>query len=137
MPTSATLSFTGSKLEPAWAPELARTQAFKIGSGAHVAGEVLGFVSATGAVDTYATGNSDGTQTAAVIAQYAMYSDGTNVSLTTGSALLPEESATDAPCYICGFFKCSDLTGLDSGAIADMEARLIGANTVSGVLALF
>jgi len=137
MPTTATLTFTGSKLEPAWAPDLARTQAFKIGSGAHVAGEVLGFVSASGAVDTYATGNGDGTETAAVIAQYAMYSDGTHVSLTTGSALLDGETATDAPCYIQGYFRCSDLTGLDSGAIADMQARLIGANTVSGVLALF
>jgi hypothetical protein len=137
MPTAAITSYTGAKLEPAWAPDLARTQAFKIGAGAHVKGEILGFLTASGAVDTYATGNSDGTQTAAVIAQYDMYSDGTNVSLTTASALLPGENATEAPCYIQGYFKCSELTGLDSGAITDMAARLIGANTVSGVLALF
>jgi hypothetical protein len=137
MPTVAALSFTVNKLEPAWAPETAKTNAFKIGAGAHVAGEILGFVSATGAVDTYATGNSDGTETAAVIAQYDMYSDGTNVSLTSDAALLPGENAVDAPCYIAGYFRCSELTGLDSGAIADMNAHLIGANTVSGVLALF
>jgi len=137
MPTTAITSFAGAKLEPAWAPDLARTNAFKIGDGAHVAGEILGFVAASGAVDTYATGNSDGTQTAAVIAQYDMYASGGLVSLTSDSALLPGETATDAPCYIQGYFNCSDLTGLDSGAITDMAARLIGANTVSGVLALF
>jgi hypothetical protein len=137
MPTTPSLTFTVAKLEPAYAPELAKTDAFKIGAGAHVAGEILGFVAATGAVDTYATGNSDGTETAAVIAVYDMYSDGTNVSLTADSALLPGETATTAPCYVMGFFDCADLTGLDAGAITDMKARLIGANTVSGVLALF
>jgi hypothetical protein len=137
MPTTPITSYAGAKLEPAYAPDLARTDAFKIGDGAHVAGEILGFVSATGAVDTYATGNSDGTEIAAVIAMYDMYAASGVVSLTSDSALLPGENATDAPCYIAGFFKCSELTGLDSGAVTDMHARLIGANTVSGILALF
>jgi len=137
MPTTPITSYGGAKLEPAYAPDLARTDAFKIGDGAHVKGEILGFVAASGAVDTYATGNSDGTQTAAVIAQYDMFASGGLVSLTSDSALLPNENATDAPCYISGFFLCSQLTGLDSGAVADMGARIIGANTVSGVLALF
>jgi hypothetical protein len=98
---------------------------------------VLGFVSATGAVKAYANGNNDGSETAAVINVYAMYSDGTNVSMTEAGALLTGETATTAPCYTAGFFKCSDLTGLDANGIVDMHARLIGANTVSGVLALF
>lgn len=137
MPTAAISSFSNIKLEPAYAPDLARTDAFKVASGTYVRGTILGFVAATSAVGAYATGNSDGTQTAAVIAQYDMYSDGTNVSLTTTAALLPGENATDAPCYIAGFFDCAELTGLDADAIVDMKARLIGANTVSGILALF
>ncbi len=137
MPTSAALTFTVAKLEPAYAPEMAKTDAFPINAGQFVAGEVLGFVGVSGKLDTYATGNSDGTETAKVIAQYDMYSDGTHVSLTSDAALLPGETATDAPVYVCGFFNCSDLTGLDSGAVTDMGARIIGANTVSGVLALF
>lgn len=137
MPTSAQIAFLGVKLEPAFSPDLSRTDAFKVASGNYPRGTVLGFVSATGAVGAYADGHSDGTETAKVIAQYDMYSDGTNVSLTNGGALLVGEVATDAPCYICGFFKCSELTGLDANGITDMKARLIGANTVSGVLALF
>ena len=137
MPTTAINSYTGTKLEPAFAPDMARTDAFKVASGTYVKGTVLGFVSATGAVKAYANGNSDGSETAAVIAMYDMYSDGTNVSLTTGGALLNGENATDAPCYICGFFDCAELTGLDANGITDMKARLIGANTASGILALF
>jgi hypothetical protein len=137
MPTTPDTTFLGVKLEPAYAPDMARTDRFKVASGNYARGTVLGFVSASGAVGAYADGNSDGTQTAKVIAQYDMYSDGTNVSLTNGGALLVGETAVGAPCYICGFFKCSELTGLDTNAITDMHARLIGANTVSGVLALF
>lgn len=137
MPTSASLDFTVGKLEPAYAPDLARTNAFKVKSGSYVKGTVCGFVSATGAVGAYANGNSDGTETACVIAQYNMYSDGTNVSLTDDGALLPGETATSAPFYVLGFFNCSELTGLDANGVTDMKARLIGANTVSGVLALF
>ena len=61
MPTTPISTFSGAKLEPAYAPDMARTDAFKIGDGAHVAGEILGFVAASGAVDTYATGNSRST----------------------------------------------------------------------------
>ncbi len=137
MPTSALYDWSAAKLEPAYAPELAKTQAFKVKSGNYAKGTVLGFVAATGAVGAYANGNSDGTETAAVIAQYAMYSDGTNVSITEAGALTAGETATTAPCYIAGFFECSELTGLDANGVTDMKARLIGANTVSGVLALF
>lgn len=137
MPTAVNLTFTSGKLEPAFAPELAKTDAFKVASGSYDAGTVCGIVSATGAAKAYANGNSDGSETAQIIAMYDMYSDGTNVSLTSDSALLPGETATDAPFYICGFFECSELTGLDANGITDMHARLIGANTVSGILALF
>ncbi len=137
MPTTAITDFTGAKLEPAYAPDLARTQAFKVKSGTYVAGTVMGFVGTTGAVGAYANGNSDGTETAACICKYDMYSDGTNVSLTNDGALLPGETRKDAPCYIAGFFECAELTGLDANGVTDMKARLIGANTVSGVLALF
>lgn len=137
MPTSANANYRARKLEPAYAPELARTDAFKIASGDYAAGTVLGFVSSTGAAKAYADGNNDGSQTAAVIAQYDMYSDGTNVSITAAGALIAGETETTAPCYISGFFRCDQLTGLDANGITDMKARLIGANTVSGILALF
>lgn len=137
MPTSALYDWSGLKLEPAFQAELAVTQVFKVKSGNYVKGTVLGFVSATGAVGAYANGNSDGTETAAVIAQYDMYSDGTNVSITAAGALNAGETETTAPCYISGFFECSELTGLDANGVTDMKARLIGANTVSGILALF
>lgn len=137
MPTSGLFDWSGAKLEPAYAPEVAKTDRFKVASGNYARGTVLGFVSATGAVKAYANGNSDGSETACVIAQYAMYSDGTNVSITEAGALNAGETETTAPCYIAGFFKCSDLTGLDANGITDMKARLIGANTNSGVLALF
>src|SRR5262245_53497234 len=137
MPTSVNLTFSMAKLEPAFAPELAKTDAFQVASGSYDKGTVCGIVSATGAAKAYANGNSAGSERAQIIAMYDMYSDGTNVSLTSDSALLPGETATDAPFYICGFFNCSELTGLDANGITDMSARLIGANTVSGVLALF
>jgi len=137
MPTSASLDFAVSKLEPAFAADMARTDVFKVASGSYVKGTVCGVVTATGAAKTYANGNNDGSERAQIIAVYNMYSDGTHVSLTDDSALLPGETATGAPFYICGFFECGELTGLDANGITDMEARLIGANTVSGILALF
>lgn len=137
MPTSASSDFTIGKLEPAYAPQLAQTDVFKVASGSYVAGTVCGIVSSTGAAKAYADGNNDGSQTAKIIAVYDMYSDGTHVSLTNDSALLPGETNTGAPFYISGFFECAELTGLDANGIADMSARLIGANTVSGILALF
>lgn len=137
MPTTSVLDFTVGKLEPAYAPELAKTDVFKVAAGEYDAGTVCGIVSSTGAAKAYADGNNDGSETAKIIAMYDMYSDGTNVSLTSGSALLDGETRTAAPFYICGFFDCSELTGLDANAIVDMKARLIGANTVSGVLSLF
>lgn len=136
MPTSAAIDFSNDKLEPAYAPELAKTNAYKVKSGTYVKGTVCGMVNNTGAMGAYANGNSDGTETAAVICVYDMYSDGTNVSLTDDGALLPGELASEAPFYIAGFFKCGELTGLDANAVADMKARLNG-NLVSGVLALF
>ena len=137
MPTTAQSDYTGAKLEPAYAPELAKTDVFKVTSGTYTAGTVCGIVSSTGAAKAYADGNNDGSETAKIIAMYDMYSDGTNVSLTNDSALLAGETRTGAPFYIAGFFTCSQLTGLDANGITDMHARLIGANTVSGVLALF
>lgn len=137
MPTTAILTYTGGKLEPAFAPEMAKTDVFKVASGSYDAGTVCGVVSASGAAKAYANGNSDGSETAQIIAVYDMYSDGTNVSLTSDAALTSGETATGAPFYICGFFECSELTGLDANGITDMKARLIGANTVSGILALF
>jgi len=136
MPTTATVDFTAAKLEPAFAPDLARTQAFKVKSGSYVKGTVCGMVNNTGAMGAYANGNSDGTETAVCVCVYDMYSDGTNVSLTNDGALLSGETRTDAPFYIAGFFECSELTGLDANGVTDMKARLIG-NLVSGVLALF
>lgn len=136
MPTTVN-TFTGGKLEPAYAPEMAKTDVFKVAEGSYDAGTVCGIVSSTGAAKAYADGNNDGSQTAKIIAQYDMYSDGTNVSLTSDSALLPGETATGAPFYIAGFFECAELTGLDANAITDMGARLLGANTDSGILALF
>ncbi len=138
MPTSATIDFTGAKLEPAYSPDLARTQSYRVKSGTYVAGTVCGLVGTTGAAGAYANGNSDGTELAAIIAMYDMYSDGTNVSLTNDGALLAGETRTHAPFYVAGFFKCSQLTGLDANGVTDMKARLVDApNTVSGVLALF
>lgn len=137
MPTSAAITYNAGKLEPAFAPDMARTDVFKVASGSYDAGTVCGVVSETGAAKAYANGNSDGSETAQIIAQYDMYSDGTHVSLTSDAALLPGETATGAPFYICGFFECSELTGLDANGVTDMKARLIGANLVSGILALF
>lgn len=136
MPTTPIFDYSGDKLEPAWAPDLARTNAFKVKAGDYVKGTVCGMVNDTGAMGAYANGNSDGTELAVCICQYDMYSDGTNVSLTNDGALIAGETRRDAPFYIAGFFECAELTGLDANGVTDMKARLIG-NLVSGVLALF
>ena len=136
MPTTPAVDFTIAKLEPAYAPELAKTQAFPVKSGSYTKGTVCGMVNNTGAMGAYANGNSDGTETAVCICVYDMYSDGTNVSLTNDGALLAGENRTNAPFYIAGFFEAAELTGIDANGVTDMKARLIG-NLVSGVLALF
>jgi hypothetical protein len=131
MPLTAALSFTATKLEPAYAPDTAITDALPIASGTYVAGQLLGQLTTGGKFAAYASGNSNGTQVARVIAQYDMVSNGTNVSL--GTALLAGETETSGPVYLAGYFKTEELTGLDSVALASLGRLVLGATT-SGIL---
>ncbi len=93
-----------------------------------VKGRVLGMITASKKCAIYANGNSDGTEVAEVIAAYAGATDadgrvflGTDIPQNV-PGISPEPTLE---CYYGGIFDVDDLTGIDSGAIADFKARLI------------
>jgi len=121
------------KLEPYQNPQDARTRAVALGASLTMArGTVLGQKTSDGKYYPYATGNSDGTETARGLLVYTCVtdSDGNVILGDTGTVVdLTHAFETTAEIYESGTFLESDLTGLDSGAITDLGAREAGIST--------
>lgn len=135
MPTSASTTYNHEKLEPAAPYPKAAVQAVTFAQGTYARGVVLGQISASGKFSTYANGNGDGTETARAINMYAISVDASG-NVTYGDGAAGDEFGAEhlsAPVYVAGAFKCQDLTGLDSNAVADL-GRLVSGDVNSGLL---
>lgn len=118
-------NYTNDKLLPYRNPELAKTDAFEFAPNLTIAkGTVIGFISANKKGKAYANANSDGSETAAVIAQYSFTTDA-NGKVSFAANMTKYDTA---PCYTRGDFLVSELVGLDAAGIADL------GRTENGVL---
>ena len=134
MPTIATTTFAGAKLEPAIAPLRSVHQAFPMTTGTYARGTVIGQVTATSRWRAYATGNVDGSQTARAVLMYACVVDaGGNVFLGDTAASAWGESYTTAPGYAGGYFFTTDLVGLDAGAVTSL-GKIFDGVLAAGIL---
>ena len=141
MPTTATLTFVGQKLEPIIFPEFVLTDSVKIKASQNIPrGTIRGEVSASlGTFAPYAVGNGDGTGVALAIAIYDMQTDAGGLitySDTSGQVggEFQQQSQT-APLYFAGYFDIDDLVGLDSTAITQL-GRVMRGGSSHGILAV-
>lgn len=110
-------TITTARLDPFRNPELAKTEAFQFAPNLNVVkGTVCGFITASKFAKPYANANNDGSETAAIIAQYSFTTDGSGKVTFAGERFKRDT----APCYTRGDFLASELTGLDASAIADL-----------------
>jgi hypothetical protein len=136
MPTAAYDTYTGAKLEPFYSPELAKIYNVKLPNSTTLAkGTCLGELTATpGSFKAYATGNADGSETMKAILVYDVTVDASG-NHTWGGGVLGD-ARPYAPAYFAGYFKTTDLTGLDAAGVADAVSRIINGSVADGVLAL-
>ena len=133
--------FSNNRLQPIYYPETALTISVAIAPSQTIAqGTVLGELTASpGVYSPYASGHTDGTQTAKVIAEYGMVTDSSGnitFSSTAGTFGGPfGETYLTAPVFYKGTFATADLVGLDATAVTDL-GRLIQGTTTSGVIEL-
>jgi hypothetical protein len=135
MPTSATNTYTFTRVDPLFAPEGAMETIVNVkiaASQTYAAGTVVGEVTASpGTYKAYATGNVDGTQNPTGILQYAVTTDASS-NITSTSEWGFTSLAT--PMYIRGTFRTQDLTGLDAGAITKLGGHLVEGTVSSGIV---
>jgi hypothetical protein len=135
VPTAATNTYTDAGLAPMYSPEEAFQFHVKLpNSTTLVKGTVLGELTATpGSFKAYASGNADGSQTPKAILTYDVTVDGSG-NHTLGGGDQGVTSLT-APAYFSGYFKTSELTGLDATALTNSPAwKLINGSVADGVL---
>lgn len=120
-------TFTGQKLEPVMNPDLARTVSVKLAASLTLAaGTVLGRIAASNLWAAYNDANSNGTEVARAILQYAVATDASgNHYFGTTATSEHGQYELSVPAYISGDFADADLTGLDANGLADLQGRII------------
>jgi hypothetical protein len=136
MPTAAFDTYTGAALTPYERPELSSVHNVKLpNSVTYSKGTVLGELTATaGSYKAYADANVDGSGVAKAILQYDVTVDASGNHTWGGGQL--GEARPYAPAYFAGYFKTTDLTGLDTAAVADPGWRQVTGSVADGVVAL-
>jgi hypothetical protein len=89
-----------------------------------------------GTYKAYATGASDGSETAVCILPYAVATDGAGMitlgTAATGGEYGERELYVDA--YFSGWFKTSELVGLDAAGLADLNASVKSGTLADGII---
>lgn len=140
MPTSATHTFAPDEIVPAYTgPNIQIVELpFKIpNSTTIVKGTVVGELTASpGTMKAYATGASDGSETAKGIMKYTVTSDASgNIYFGTSATGQFGESFRNCPVFVSGNFKTTELTGLDAAGVADLAGRYWHGVLSDGVVA--
>lgn len=138
MPTAPQSTYSAAnRLDPIFNAEEARVMNVALAaSTVYPRGTVLGEVTATpGTFKPYATAAVDGSGVAKGILQWGCSTDASgNVTI------FPEQGVTQkfAPMYMpgAGYFKTSELVGMDTDAMADLHAALVAGDLTSGIIAL-
>lgn len=134
MPTEPFETLSYKRCDPAFRPDLALMNHGNLVTGTYAEGTVLGPVTASpGTYKAYATGNSDGSQTATRILRWpcTVDADG-NITIEGASDFKPTQESAEM--YISGFFRTQDLVGLDAAGLADMGGQLVSGTLANGVI---
>lgn len=134
MPTAATTTWSAAnRLDPVFNPEDAKEIDVALAASlTYVKGTVLGEVTATpGTFKPYASGNVDGSEIPKLILRYACVTDASG-----NITLLGEQGQTykAVPAFMNGFFKTSELTGMDANAVTKLGAALVSGNLTTGII---
>jgi hypothetical protein len=137
MATSPITTFDCAKISPFIYPELARTMTVRLGASLTLAkGTVLGELSATpGTFEDYSNAASDGTEVARAILPYDVKTDADGLitlgDVSTGMEQGQKYRSIDV--WITGYFRTTDLTGLDANGAVDL-GRVVRGTVADGVL---
>jgi hypothetical protein len=117
-------------------PALTVANAFTGGSSPAIANVHTTTGATAGTYAAYASGNSDGSQTAKLLLSYTVATDASGNHYFAGSAASEwGQVYSSCPAYRQGTFATSALTGLDSGAVTSL-GRLINGTTTAGIIQL-
>lgn len=142
MPTSATLSWTGKKLEPYQSPQDVREISVRLGASLNLAmGTVLARKDSDGLYYAYDDTQVDGRGVARGILPYAAQTDvSSNITLSDSVSTGGEhgEKHKSVPMYVAGTFLFDDLTGLDAIGLDDLKGKVIsGSGLATGGVVKF
>jgi hypothetical protein len=139
MPIDPVRAWSRAKLEPYHSPMDARTVAVRLVASSDLPrGTVLGQVTTGGRFGAYDGEATDGRETAVAILPYDCRTDAAGaITLASGAQAGGEHGDTydHVPVYVAGTFHTSELTGLDSDAVADL-GRLVSGSISDGLLRL-
>ena len=135
MPTAPLHVFGANKLIPFYHPQDANVVHYKVANGLTLAaGTLVGEQTANpGQVIAYLTGAVDGSQNPIGVLQYDVVTDGSGNHTWGGSSF--GETFKSAPVYVSGYFKTTDLVGLDAGAVTKF-GRMVHGSISDGVIAI-
>lgn len=132
MAAAASNTYNNQGLTPVYDANGAKQIPAKFSNSLTVAkGTVVAIISATGLWDLYDDGNADGTEVARGIAAYDFTTDASGNHIIGGGE--QNEKQQVAPVFISGYFRTSELTGLDAAAVADL-GRLVTGDVSDGTL---
>lgn len=131
MPTTPNHTFNGKMCQPAIPDSVVELAGKFKASTNFTRGTVLGIVTATGAYAPYSDAAGDGTNVARAVCKYDIRVDANGrIAYGTDNAIGEHgQTYATAPVYVQGYFKTTDLTGLDANGAADL------GKIVQGVLA--
>jgi hypothetical protein len=135
MPTTATNTFSGKRLQPSQRPQDALENAVNLAPSLNLArGTILGEITATpGTFKAYASGNSDGSQFPTAILIYDCQTDASgNITFSSSAGQVGGffgQTEKAAPVYQSGFFQMADLVGLDANCLTAAGWRRVAGAT--------
>jgi hypothetical protein len=136
MPTTYKHSFSDQALHPCLRGNDALLIRVRLpASVTYAKGTVLGEITASpGTFKAYASGNVDGSQVAKAILAVDVITDASQNVQVGGAAGAPwGETEPTAPAYICGYFRTTELTGLDAAGAANL-GKVQSGTVADGVL---
>ncbi len=124
MPSTFTTSWTATRVDPLYRPDLALAIDIAIPISTTIPkGTVMGELTASpGVFKAYASGNVDGSQVARGILVYTVTSDASGNITIEGEF---GQTYKTCPVWVKGIFACSDLVGLDAAGLTNMGGALV------------
>jgi hypothetical protein len=137
MPTAAANTWGNAKLQPFYDAVGAKEIHVALGASLTLArGTVLGELTATpGEFKAYATGNADGSETAKAILAYDVVTDASKNITVSGWGEWGVTRKT-CPAFISGYFKTTELTGLDAAGMVDFGGHMVSGTVADGIVCL-